>query len=118
MNTKLATEQGARLLATSLATAAAITTLLAAPLPLHAADKKDATSGFVEKMKEWQDKMTDTFHNAWEGWQTKNDGHSVAAASVDLREQKDSYMLRLNLPNRDLNKVDIKLEGESLHIAV
>src|SRR3954470_2094168 len=104
MKTKLATERSARLLATSLATAATLTTLLAAPLPLQAAEKNDATSGFVEKMKEWQDKMSDSFHNAWEGWRTKNDGHSVAAASVDLREQKDSYTLRLNLPNRDLNK--------------
>ncbi|MGI8601757.1 MAG: Hsp20 family protein [Verrucomicrobiales bacterium] len=40
----------------------------------------------------------------------------AGGASVDLREQKDSYTLRLNLPNRDLDTVQIKLQGDSLNI--
>src|SRR4029079_7473922 len=53
----------------------------------------------------------------WDGWRGKKGGESIGTASVDLREQQDSYTVRLNLPERDLDKVDIKLEGDSLHIA-
>ncbi len=67
-------------------------------------------------MKQWQDLMSDKFRDTWEGWRGRKGGNSIGAASVDLREQKDSYTVRLNLPERDLSKVDIKLDGSSLHI--
>ena len=41
---------------------------------------------------------------------------SAANASVDLREQDESYTVRLNLPNRDLDKVEVKLDGDELRI--
>lgn len=41
---------------------------------------------------------------------------SVSTASVDLREQKESYIVRLNLPDRDLAKVAVTLEGDTLRI--
>src|SRR5438045_5981006 len=41
---------------------------------------------------------------------------SGATASVDLREQNESYTVRLNLPSRDLDKVEVKLEGDDLRI--
>jgi HSP20 family protein len=82
-----------------------------------ATEQKKESSSFVDKMKQWQDRMSDKFRDTWEGWRGKKGGNSVSAAAVDLREQKDSYTVRLKLPERDLDKVDIKLEGESLHIA-
>ena len=40
----------------------------------------------------------------------------MATASVDLREDKDGYTVRLNLPDRDLEKVEIKLEDKALRV--
>jgi HSP20 family molecular chaperone IbpA len=88
---------------------------------LTAQDRQDEGAGFREKMKEWQEKMSDTFRDSWQrlrqDWGAKNpDAATVTAASVDLREQQDSYTLRLHLPNRDLDKVQIDLSGDTLRI--
>jgi len=115
MKQTLATRRRARLLAASLALSASIFNPISVPLAIAGQGKEDSP-GFIEKMKRWQDEMTDKFRDTWQDWQGKKDGHSLAAASVDLREQKDSYTVRLNLPNRDLAKVDIRLEGDALHI--
>ena len=76
---------------------------------------------FTEKMKEWQEKMSDAFRESWERlWQDRGaknlDASTATAVSIDLREQKDSYTLRLHLPNRDLEKVQIDLSGDTLRI--
>jgi HSP20 family molecular chaperone IbpA len=86
-------------------------------LPVIAADEtKRDHSGFLEKMEKWQDKMSEKFRDTWKGLRGDAKGKSVATASVDLREDKDRYTLRLNLPDRDLGKVEITLEGETLRI--
>lgn len=82
---------------------------------LLAATPNDSGS-FVDKMKKWEDKMSDKFRDAWQGWHEKKEQHSIGAASIDLREQRDSYMLRLSLPERDINTVEVTLSGGSLHI--
>jgi len=85
--------------------------------PLIAADgtKKD-NPGFLQKMEQWQEKMSEKFRDTWKGLRGDAKEKSVATASVDLREDKDRYTLRLNLPERDLGKVEITLEGETLRI--
>ncbi len=90
--------------------------MMTSPLAVAAGVEKKDDKGFIEKMEQWQDKMTDKFRDAWKGFRGKKDERSIATASVDLREQKDSYTVRLNLPNRDLDKVEIKLDGDELHI--
>jgi HSP20 family molecular chaperone IbpA len=86
-----------------------------------AQDRQDEGAGFREKMKEWQEKMSAAFRDSWQRlWQDRGaknpDAATVTAASVDLREQQDSYTLRLHLPNRDLDKVQIDLSGDTLRI--
>lgn len=78
-------------------------------------------TGAADKIKEWQQQMSEAFHDTWKGiWEDKSgkslNANSVASASVDLREQQDSYTVRLNLPGRDLSKIDVKMDGDSLHI--
>ena len=87
-----------------------------APLAVAAGVEKKDDKGFIEKMEQWQGKMTDKFRDAWKGLRGKKEERSIATASVDLREQKDSYTVRLNMPSRDLEKVEIKLDGDELHI--
>ena len=75
----------------------------------------------IQKMKAWQDKMSEVFRDTWQGLRhdqdAKNLGEStLTTASVDLREEQDNYIVRLNLPNRNLDTVEISLFGDTLHI--
>jgi HSP20 family molecular chaperone IbpA len=82
-----------------------------------AQDTPGEDASFTETMKEWRQKMSDAFRDSWQDRGDKNpDASTVTAASVDLREQQDSYTLRLHLPNRDLDKVQIELSGDTLRI--
>ena len=88
---------------------------------VEAQDTQGEGGSFTEKMKEWQGKMSDAFRDSWQRlWQDRDakdlDASTVTSASVDLREQQDSYTLRLHLPNRDLDKVQIDLSGDTLRI--
>ena len=86
------------------------------PSAIAAGEAKKDDNGFLEKMDQWQDKMSEKFRDTWKSLRGDDKGKSVATASVDLREDKDSYTVRLNLPDRDLEKVEIKLQDEALRI--
>lgn len=83
---------------------------------LHATDDQSAASSFIQKMQEWEDEMTNRFHDTFRNLRAENKENSIGTASVDLREQPREYVVRLNLPGRDLSQVDCSLEGDSLHI--
>ena len=104
-----------------LAMTGSVVLLTASSFATAAEEKKSNDTGVLERMDRWQDRMTDTFRDTWQKlWGEKDSKalseRSLATASVDLREQKDSYTIRLNLPNRDLSKVDVTVEGDSLRI--
>lgn len=80
------------------------------------AQETQKAKGFIEKMDQWQDKMSEKFRDTWKSIRGDAKEKSVATASVDLREDKDNYTLRLNLPDHDLDKVEIKLAGDTLRI--
>lgn len=75
-------------------------------------------TGFVEKMKRWQNEMSDKFSETFNALrnESRNKDKSIAMVSVDLREGNDSYVLRLNLPDRDLEKIEVTLDGDNLSI--
>jgi HSP20 family protein len=100
-----------------IALAVCATALIVNPMVLAAepAEKKD-DPGFLQKMEQWQDKMSEKFRDTWKNLRGDSKEKSVATASVDLREDKDSYIVRLNLPDRKLDEVEIKLEGDTLRI--
>ncbi len=86
-----------------------------------AESKSGDSSSFTEKMKAWEDKMSEAFRDTWKNFgNDKNSKRfnrdSLAMASVDLREQADNYIVRLNLPGRDLAKVEVNLAGDTLRI--
>jgi len=74
-----------------------------------------AEPGLLDKVQDWQNKMSDKFRDTWKNLR-KEGKPSVVSASVDLREQEHSYVVRLDLPERDLDKVEINLTGDALHI--
>lgn len=106
-------KHGTRVIAAAIAVAAGAVMLTA---PLLRADESKG-QGFLEKIQDWQNEMSDKFRDTWK--RLRKDGTpSVVSASVDLREQEKSYMLRLDLPGRDLEKVEVSLTGDTLHIVV
>jgi len=76
----------------------------------------DQDTGFAQKVERWQNKMSEAFRDTWKDLRGDSDKTTVSAASVDLREQKEAYTVRLNLPNHDLAKVVVTLDGDTLHI--
>jgi HSP20 family protein len=83
-----------------------------------ASGEKDNSTGFFGKMKQWQEEMSKAFREAQKksGDGDSKDGRSGNSASVDLREQSDGYVIRLNLPGRTLDNVKIELANNVLHI--
>ena len=66
--------------------------------------------------------MSDVFRDVWRGLGADKNARSMtstalATASVDLRELENSYTVRLHLPNRNLDKVQITWENDILRIA-
>lgn len=93
------------------------TFILTTALPASAADEaKNPRQRFTEKMEQWQNKMSEKFRDTWKDLRGSAKTKSVATASIDLREDKDRYTVRLNLPDRDLEKVEIKLDGDTLRV--
>ena len=45
-------------------------------------------------------------------------GQSAFAASVDLREQKDTYVARVYIPNGDTSKVNATIKNGALHVTM
>jgi hypothetical protein len=88
-----------------IALAVCATALFINPIVLAAgpAEKKD-DPGFLQKMEQWQNKMSEKFRDTWKNLRGDSKEKSVATASLDLREDKDNYTVRLNLPDRKLDK--------------
>jgi HSP20 family molecular chaperone IbpA len=95
-----------------------IAAAIAGPHMIHAADTQSAHSGgLLAPLKLLQEKMSEAFLGALKNITGGGDASkSPSSVSADLREQNDSYTLRLNLPNRTVDKVEVNLEGSHLHI--
>jgi len=77
---------------------------------------ENPASTIVEHLKNWQEKMSDAFRDTFKSLRGVGENKSRGSVSADLREQNDSYTLRLSLPDRSLDKVDLTLEGNSLRV--
>jgi HSP20 family molecular chaperone IbpA len=106
-------KKGTRMVAGAIAVGAGAVVLTA---PLLRADESKG-QGMLEKIQDWQNVMSDKFRDTWKSLR-KEGTPSVVSASIDLREQEKSYMLRLDLPGRDLEMVEISMKGDTLHVVV
>jgi HSP20 family molecular chaperone IbpA len=119
MERKMVHYRPARLLILSATVSAIISTLGAANMLAAAANDQDDSVRSAEKAKNWQDMMSEKFRETWNAlWQNKEakSQSSIARASVDLREQPDSYIVRLTLPDRNLEKLEVTWSGDTLQI--
>jgi HSP20 family molecular chaperone IbpA len=104
-----------------LALCALVVAAIVIPNRISAADAQQdnkSSSGFLAPLRQWQEKMTDVFRDTFKNLAGKNgaDTNTGSSVSADLREQNDSYTLRVNLPNRNLDKVEVRLEGNRVRV--
>jgi HSP20 family protein len=93
-------------------------------MPCAAQDESTMPERMPERMRErskqMQEKMSQHFHRAWSGMRDAmpgRKGSAMADASMDLREQSDSYVMRLHLPERDINLVEVGIaDGRNLRV--
>lgn len=117
MNSKASSIRSSRIAAKALALAFASLLAMASAFGVESA--KDASGGITEHLKKWQEKMSDTFRDAVKGLgKGATESKQTGGVSADFREQNDSYMLRLDLPHRTLDKVEVSLTGETLRVTV
>jgi len=73
-----------------------------------------------EQSQQMQEKMSQHFHRAWSGMRDMmpgSKGSAAADASMDLREQNNSYVMRLHLPERDVKSVEASIiDGKVLRV--
>lgn len=96
--------------------AALALTFALAGLAGAAESQKDGGGGILAPLKQWQEKMSEAFRDSFKGLGDGQGAKPLSSVSADLREQNDTYTLRLNLPNRSLDKVEVDLEGNRIHI--
>lgn len=91
-------------------------------MPCPAQDESTMPERMKERSKQIQEKMSQHFHRAWSNMRDAMCGHKgagkpLADASMDLREQSDSYVLRLHFPDRDINLVEVGIaDGKNLRV--
>jgi HSP20 family molecular chaperone IbpA len=91
-------------------------------MPCPAQDESTMPERMKERSKQMQEKMSQHFHRTWSGMRDSMRGHKgmgkpLADASMDLREQSDSYVLRLHFPDRDINLVEVGIaDGKNLRV--
>ena len=89
-------------------------------MPCAAQDEPTMPERMRERSKQMQEKMSQHFHRAWSGMRDAmpgRKGSALADASMDLREQSDSYVMRLHLPERDINLVEVGIaDGRNLRV--
>jgi HSP20 family protein len=89
-------------------------------MPCAAQGESTMPERMRERSKQMQEKMSQHFHRAWSGMRDAmpgRKGSALADASMDLREQSDSYVMRLHLPERDINLVEVGIaDGRNLRV--
>jgi HSP20 family protein len=80
-----------------------------------AAPAKKDENGFGTKLQQWEEKMSEKFRDTWKGLRGE-DKNSAGTASLDLRESNQEYTVRLNLPNREMQDVNVTVEQQTLKI--
>ena len=95
--------------------------LFAAASPVSIVSLADAARGTdlsplsTQRMRQLDDQLdsvfADTFRDFGDPFRD-----SAFASSIDLREQKDKYVVRVYVPDSDTSKVSAKVEGNTLHV--
>ncbi len=85
-----------------------------APSPSATPPSTPPTS-FAERMQQLDRQLDSVFADTFRGLGNAFSG-SAFASSVDVRDQKDKYVVRVFVPDADTSAVNAKVEGNALHI--
>ncbi len=94
--------------------AAAIFTTISLSGAAGSESSKKGDESLLLPLKKWQQQMSDSFRDTFKNLSPGKGAKSIVSA--DLREQDTSYTLRLSVPGRTLEKVEINLQGNELRI--
>jgi len=79
-------------------------------------DKSDSNS-IVDHLKKWEERMTDAFRDTFKNWRgDSSTAKTAGAVAADLREQNNTYTLRLILPERSVDKAEVTLKDGTLRV--
>jgi hypothetical protein len=72
-------------------------------------------AGFEERMQQLDEQLNSIFAGTFRDFGNWF-GDPSLASSVDLREQKDKYVVRVYVPGNDTSKVNARVENGMLHV--
>jgi HSP20 family molecular chaperone IbpA len=84
------------------------------PSPSATAQSSPAAA-FTERMQQLDRQLDSLFSDTFRGFGNAFGG-SAFASSIDLRDQKDKYVVRVYVPDANTSQVNAKVEGDMLHI--
>lgn len=100
----------------SLSAATSSPTPSASPSPAFSQGSLGAASAnFDQKMDQLDNQLDSVFANTFRGfgnWFGPND----LGSSIDLRDQKNKYVVRVYVPGTDTSKVNARVENNTLHV--
>jgi HSP20 family molecular chaperone IbpA len=86
----------------------------ASPAPLSSR-ANSSSSDLTRRMRQLDDQLDSVFADTFRDFGNPF-RDSAFASSIDLREQKDKYVVRVYVPDSDTSKVSAKVEGNTLHV--
>lgn len=92
--------------------------LLAAATPSPGAAATAAASPappLTQRMQQLDEQLDSAFADTFRGF-GQLFSNSAFAQSIDLRDQKDKYIVRIYVPDADTSKVEAKVEGNTLYV--
>jgi len=105
------------------AVTAVITALIILPTTTIVAEEDESfPENIIEKTRQLEDRMSDKFRDTWKELRESlaaktHSSSSLSSAAVDVREQNDGYTIRVSLPGRDIDKVEVgMINGNQLRI--
>lgn len=80
-----------------------------------ATPQTSANASFAQRMQQLDNQLDSVFADTFRGFGNAF-SDSAFASSIDLRDQKDRYVVRVYVPDADTSKVNAKVEGNTLQV--
>lgn len=85
------------------------------PAPTATVSPSPTPPSLTQRMQQLDAQLDSVFANTFRGF-GDSFARSAFAQSIDLRDQKDKYVVRVYVPDADTSKVEAKVEGNTLHV--
>ncbi|MEO6872866.1 MAG: Hsp20 family protein [Chthoniobacterales bacterium] len=80
-----------------------------------ATPQSSSNASLAQRMQQLDNQLDSVFADTFRGF-GNTFSNSAFASSIDLRDQKNKYVVRVYVPKADTSKVNAKVEGDTLHV--